>query len=60
MGWDQLISITKEARDMRREDAARARVDCPICGEILDQGARWLNCPLGHYRTRVGATHARP
>ncbi len=59
MSNDQLISITKEAHAMRLEDAARARIDCPICGEILDQGQRELSCPLGHYRTRVGATHGR-
>ncbi len=45
---------------MRAEDAARARVDCPICGEILNQGERYLDCPLGHYSTKVGATHGQP
>ena len=50
MSWEQLITISKEARDMRAEDKAKPIVECPICGELLAVKGDVLNCPWGHYR----------
>lgn len=59
MSYEQLLNITKEAREMRREDDERELVDCPVCGEVLDENKDgWKNCPLGHFRAAPG-TRAR-
>lgn len=57
MSNQQMIAIAQEAKQMHQEDAARERVDCPLDGEILVSNGKYLNCPLGNYRVRVGATH---
>ncbi|RLC56939.1 MAG: hypothetical protein DRI30_05060 [Chloroflexi bacterium] len=53
----QMIAITQEAKQIHAEEKARPLIDCPIDGTLLDNNGKYLNCPLGNYRTRIGATH---
>jgi len=52
-----MIAITQEAKQIHAEEKARPLIDCPIDGTLLDNNGKYLNCPLGNYRTRIGATH---
>jgi hypothetical protein len=51
MSWYGLLDIGREAQEMRREDEARPRVSCPLCGTLLLERAvlraeaRPLRCP---------------
>lgn len=48
-------AIVEEAREIEREERAHQLVDCPLCGEPLDENSRGeLNCPLGHFRVAGG------
>jgi hypothetical protein len=52
VSWDELIGILKEARTIRDEDRARPVVDCPVCGNRLDEDSKGVkNCDVGHYRS---------
>jgi hypothetical protein len=56
MSWAQLIAITQEAKQIRREDDAAEVVACPYDGEPLKENSRGvLRCPFGDYETRRGA-----
>ena len=57
MSWQQLLNITKEARQIHAEEKAKQIIECPFDGSILESNGVWLNCPMGNYRVRVGATH---
>jgi len=50
-------SIVREAQAIDLDEKSRPEVDCPLCGLVLVANTRAeLACPMGHYRTRVGAT----
>lgn len=38
MGWEQLLSIYQEAKQIQEEDALRDPVACPNDGTILETG----------------------
>lgn len=47
MGWEQLLGIVEEARDIEREEAATPPEDCPICATTLASGPDGgLHCPF--------------
>ena len=50
MGWEQLLGIIGEARDIEREEASTPPEDCPICATTLtarpDGG---LYCPFSDH-----------
>ncbi len=47
MGWEQLLGIVGEARDIEREEAATPPEDCPICATTLTAGPDGgLYCPF--------------
>lgn len=47
MGWEQLLGIVEEARDIEREEAATPPEDCPICATTLTSGPDGgLYCPF--------------
>lgn len=47
MGWEQLIGIIQEARDVDREEASTPPEDCPICATTLTAGPDGgLYCPF--------------
>ena len=47
MGWDSLLGIIQEARDIDREEASRPPEDCPICATPLTSGPDGtLSCPF--------------
>ena len=51
MGWDQLIGMIQEARDIDAEERSRPPEDCPICATTLTSGPDGgLYCPFDdHY-----------
>lgn len=54
MSWNELISITEEAKLLRKEDRQRELTTCPICGDVLDVNKDDVrNCPMGHFTTRA-------
>jgi hypothetical protein len=56
MSWNQLVSITQEAKQMLAEDKAAEVVACPVHGEPLIENSRGVRrCPEGDYETRRGA-----
>ena len=57
MSNEQLIAITQEAKQIAAEEKAKPLIDCPIDGTLLVSNGKYLNCPMGNFRTRVGATH---
>ncbi len=44
-GWDSLRTI------IDNRPTIEERVDCPVCGEVLDHNGEYWNCP------RQGALH---
>lgn len=47
MGWEQLLGIIGEARDIEREEASTPPEDCPICATTLTAGPDGgLYCPF--------------
>lgn len=51
MSNEQLIAIRDEAKQLRRADKEAPLLDCPVCGDVLDENSRGVvNCPSGHYR----------
>lgn len=51
MSWEELIAIRDEARQVVADDQAAPIIDCPTCGEVLDENGRGeVNCPMGHFR----------
>lgn len=57
MSNEQLLAITQEAKQIARDERDRLIIDCPFDGELLVSNGKYLNCPFGNYRVRVGATH---
>ena len=57
MSNEGLLSILKEMRQTHADEKARPLIDCPIDGTLLESDGKYLNCPMGNYRTKVGATH---
>lgn len=50
MGWDQLIGMIQEARDIEAEERSRPPEDCPVCGTSLrDGGGGSLFCPFSDH-----------
>ncbi len=49
MSWDQLTSISEEARETRQRELAEPPVACPFDGEPLDIKDGIRHCPLGNY-----------
>lgn len=51
MGWDQLLGMLQEARDIDAEERSGPPVDCPVCGTTLTAGpAGEIFCPFAeHY-----------
>lgn len=52
MSNQQLLAITKEARQLRRADEQRPLVECPIDGARLQFRNGVANCPLGNWTSR--------
>lgn len=51
MSFAELIAIKEEAKQICAEDRAKPLVDCPICGEVLQENSKSVvDCPLGHFR----------
>lgn len=55
MGWESLITVTREAAQLAAAEAARPEVACPNDGEPLQQGPRgeWF-CRYDGYRPGGG------
>lgn len=46
-GWDNLLGIVKEFRELAEQDRARPKVECAVDGEPLWQGPEGeLYCPF--------------
>lgn len=56
MSWQQLIAQKEDARQMALDDRQKPWVYCPFDNEVLQSNGKFLNCPLGNFRVRVGAT----
>jgi len=52
MSNQQLIGITKEAKDIQRDERAKPLLECPYDGHVLEYRNGIYNCPLGNFRTR--------
>lgn len=52
-----LRRIIDEAKQIAEDERTRPLIDCPQCGEPLDENSRGeKNCPLGHGRWPAGTT----
>ena len=58
MSWDQLIAITKEARQLRLADEQRPLVECPIDGTPLVFRNGVADCPMGNWTSRLTTQEA--
>lgn len=58
MSWAQLIGIKAEAREIKAADKAKPIVECPLCGEVLDELNGVVSCPWGHFRQVGRVRHA--
>lgn len=53
MSNEQLLAISKEARQLRLADEQRPLVECPIDGTPLDFRNGVANCPMGNWTSRI-------
>ena len=52
MSWEQLQSIIRQNKQIKRQENLQASSACPIDGAVLDVHPNGIrNCPLGNYRT---------
>ena len=58
MSNEQLLAITKEARQLRLADEQRPLVECPIDGTPLDFRDGVANCPMGNFTSRLTTQEA--
>ena len=58
MSNEQLLAITKEARQLRLADEQRPLVECPIDGTPLDFRNGVANCPMGNWTSRLTTQEA--
>ena len=58
MSNEQLLAITKEARQIRRADEQRPLVECPIDGTPLQFRNGVADCPMGNWTSRLTTQEA--